>query len=98
MHRPEQSAKRDLLRNVPTYKWTVGIEDGGRQVEGDKPADRIGAIAFARELREDRTRKANQTRVVREIPQMMLEPAAKLGSKFVRDRRKLFLQKADSVF
>ena len=91
MHRPEQSAKRDLLWNVPAYKRAVGIEGGGRQVKGDKPAGCIGTIAFARELREDRTRKANQTRVVREIPQMMLEPAAKLGSQLVRGKRKLFL-------
>ena len=91
MHRPEQSAKRDLLWNVPAYKRAVGIEGGGRQVKGDKPAGRIGTIAFARELREDRTRKANQARVVREIPQMMLEPAAKLGSQLVRGKRKLFL-------
>ena len=91
MHCPEQSAKRDLLWNVPAYKRAVRIEGGGRQVKGDKPAGRIGAIAFARELREDRTRKANQARVVREIPQMMLEPAAKLGSQLVRGKRKPFL-------
>ena len=98
MHRPEQSAERDLLWNVPTYKWAVRIEGGGRQIEDDKPASRIGAIAFARKLRENRAGKASQTRVVREIPQMMLEPAAKLGSQLVRGKRELFLQKANSIF
>ena len=91
MHRPEQSAKRDLLWNVPAYKRAVGIEGGGRQVKGDKPAGRIGTIALHVNCERIEQRKANQARVVREIPQMVLEPAAKLGSQLVRGKRKLFL-------